>query len=79
MAVIIHQGRPKPKVARHRCPNCDSLVEYTDRDEREDYIETKYVGCPSCKQITYSRDIKWQYPKVQPHDPDQERVWDPNR
>lgn len=79
MADIISRGRPKPRVSRHTCRACDSVVDYTNDDEQEDYIETKYVVCPVCKEITYCGDMKWQYPTFDPHDGDQDPVWDPRK
>lgn len=62
MAKIISRGSKNQKITRHTCQACGSVVEYTNEDEKKDYIEMKYVVCPACQEITYSNNITWRSP-----------------
>lgn len=59
MAKVIERGEASKQVARHRCINCDSLVDYYQLDVMPDQRDGDYVVCPICKAWISTKVLRW--------------------
>lgn len=77
MAEVVSRGYPKPRIARHQCQSCDSVVDYMAEDVQTDQRQETYVVCPVCNYWIATDRLRWQFTAINNDDPDQEPVWDP--